>query len=218
MTWGKIASWGFAAAMTAGFGLAVSQAQAAVHAAAVAGPPAGYAPIRTGQGMCLDDKGGVGRDGQPVQLWKCLGNRDQAWRAEPDGTIRNANGYCLGTGTAANGYAATADGARLVMVDCARAYLGSYWTISPFARQIVNKHAAAALDNRQDAQRDGNPLQLWDVANGPPGAQAWTAVPSGGQPPAVTPGLPLEAARRSREHGDIGRPGVRAARIHAQHP
>jgi Ricin-type beta-trefoil lectin domain len=159
VTWGKIASWGVAAAMTAGFGLAVSQAQAAVHAA-VAGPPAGYAPIRTGQGMCLDDKGGVGRDGQPVQLWKCLGNRNEAWRAEPDGTIRNANGYCLGTGTAANGYAATADGARLVMVDCARSYLGSYWTISPFARQIVNKHAAAALDNRQDAQRDGNPVQL----------------------------------------------------------
>ena len=190
MTWGKIASWAVAAAMSAGFGLAVAQAQAGVRAAAVAGPPAGYAPIGTGQGMCLDDKGGVGRDGQPVQLWKCLGNRNQAWRAEPDGTIRNANGYCLGTGTAANGYAATADGARLVMVDCARSYLGSYWTISPFARQIVNKHAAAALDNRQDAQHDGNPVQLWDVANGPPGAQAWTAVPSGGRPPAVTPGRP----------------------------
>jgi hypothetical protein len=29
--------------------------------------------------MCLDDKAGVGRDGQPVQLWKCLGNRNQAY-------------------------------------------------------------------------------------------------------------------------------------------
>jgi hypothetical protein len=189
VTWGKIAWWGVAAAMTAGFWPAVPPPQAAVPAA-MAGLPAGYAPIRTGQGMCLDDKGGVGRDGQPVQLWKCLGNRDQAWRAEPDGTIRNANGYCLGTGTAANGYAATANGARLVMADCARSYLGSYWTISPFARQIVNKHAAAALDNRQDVQRDGNPVQLWDVANGRPAAQAWTAVPSGGRTPAVTPGKP----------------------------
>ena len=118
MTWGKIAWWGVAAAMTAGFWPAVPQPQAAVHAAAMAGPPAGYAPIRTGQGMCLDDKGGVGRDGQPVQLWTCLGNREQEWQAEPDGTIRNANGYCLGTGSAADDYAATADGTRLVMVDC----------------------------------------------------------------------------------------------------
>ena len=87
MTWGKIASWGVAAAMTAGFGPAVSQAQATVHAAALAGPPAGYTPVSTGQGMCLDDTDGVGRDGQPVQLYQCLGNREQAWQAEPDGTI-----------------------------------------------------------------------------------------------------------------------------------
>ncbi|MGH3291995.1 MAG: ricin-type beta-trefoil lectin domain protein [Trebonia sp.] len=190
MTWGKIAWWGVAAAMTAGFGPAGSQAQATAHPAALAGPPAGYAPITTGRGMCLDDKGGVGRDGQPVQLWKCLGNRAQAWRAEPDGTIRNANGYCLGTGSAADGYAATANGARVVMVNCARSAPGGYWTISPFARQIVNKRAVAALDNRQDAQRDGNAVRLWDVGGDRPGAQAWTAVPSGGGTPAVTPGRP----------------------------
>jgi hypothetical protein len=177
VAWGKIASWGVAAAVTAGFWPALSQAQPHAPVPVHAGDPAaGYAPITTGRGMCLDDKAGVGRDGQPVQLWKCLGNRNQAWRAEPDGTIRNVNGYCLGTGTAADGYAASANGARLVMVNCARSYPGSYWTISPFARQIVNKHAAAALDNRQDAQRDGNPVRLWDVAGDRPGAQAWTPV------------------------------------------
>jgi hypothetical protein len=189
VTWGKIASWGVAAAVTAGFLPALSQAQAPVPVAA-GDPAAGYAPITTGRGMCLDDEAGVGRDGHPVQLWKCLGHRSQAWRAEPDGTIRNVNGYCLGTGTAADGYAATANGARVVMVSCARSYPGSYWTISPFARQIVNKHAAAALDNRQDAQRDGNPVRLWDVAGDRPGAQAWTAVPAGGGSPAVIPGEP----------------------------
>ena len=163
MTWGKIALSGVAVAMTAGFGPAAPQTPVVVRAAARAMPPAGYSPIRTGCGMCLDDTGGVGRDGQPVRLWKCLGNREQEWQAEPDGTIRNANGYCLGTGSAADGYAATADGTRLVMVDCSRSYLG--------------------------AQRDGNPVQLWDVAAGQQ-SQDWTAVPSGGGSPLVTPGSP----------------------------
>lgn len=190
MTWGKIASWGVAAAMTAGFGPAVSQAQATVHAAALAGPPAGYAPISTGQGMCLDDTDGIGRDGQPVQLFHCLGNREQAWQAEPDGTIRNANGYCLGTGSAANRYAATANGTRLVMVDCSRSYRGSYWTISPADHQIVNKYAAAAMDNRGDGQRDGNQVRLWDAAAAGSRSRDWTVVPSGGGAPVVTPGDP----------------------------
>ncbi|HEY1665148.1 MAG TPA: ricin-type beta-trefoil lectin domain protein [Trebonia sp.] len=190
MTWGKIASWGVVAAMTAAPGLAAPPAPAVASALAGAEPLAGYLPITTGQGMCLDDTGGVGRDGQPVQLYNCLGNREQAWQAEPDGTIRNADGYCLGTGSAANRYAATANGTRLVMVDCSRSYRGSYWTINPADRQIINKDAVAAMDNRDDVQRDGNPVQLWHVGGDRPGAQAWTAVPSGGGTPAVTPGEP----------------------------
>ncbi|MGH3247031.1 MAG: RICIN domain-containing protein, partial [Trebonia sp.] len=195
MSWGMIASLGVAVAMTAGPGLAAPQTptsaptQTVVRAGAPAGPPAGYRPITTGPGMCLDDTGGVGRDGQPVRLWTCLGNREQAWRAEPDGTIRNANGYCLGTGSAANGYAATAIGSPLVLVDCSRSSLGSYWTLNPFDNQIVNRHADAAIDNARDAQLNGNPVRLGDVAPGRP-SQDWTAVPPGGGSPLVTPGEP----------------------------
>jgi len=179
------------AALAAVLGLAAPRAL--VHAPSAsngAKPPAGYLPIKTRQGMCLDDTAGIGRDGQPVQLWKCLGDRNQAWQAEPDGTIRNANGSCLGTGTAADSYAATANGTRLVMVSCARDYLGSYWTMNSFAHQIVNKHATAAIDNQGDAQRDGNPVQLSAVVAGSPASEYWIAVPSGGGPPAVTPGRP----------------------------
>ena len=212
MIWGKIATLGVAAAMSAGFGTAAqatpaaaratgqgtgpatatapATGQATAPATAWAWAPAGYTPISTGQGMCLDDKGDIARDGQPVVLWTCLGNRDQAWRAEPDGTIRNPNGYCLGTGDAANGYAASADGSPLVMVDCARSYRGSYWTINAFARQIVNKYSGTTLDNEHDAQRDGNLVQLWDAGVGQPSAQEWNAVPAGGGPPVVTPGAP----------------------------
>ena len=86
MTWGKIASWGVAAAMTAAPGLAAPPAPAVASAQAGAEPLAGYTPISTGQGMCLDATDGLGRDGQPVQLNHCLGDREQAWQAEPDGT------------------------------------------------------------------------------------------------------------------------------------
>jgi hypothetical protein len=173
--------------------LALGAPQAFVHAAAassVAKPPAGYTPIETRQGMCLDDTDGIGRDGQPVQLWKCLGDRNQAWQAEPDGTIRNANGWCLGAGTAADHYAATGNGTRLVMVACSRDYLGSYWTMNSFAHQIVNKYATAAIDNQNNAQRNGNRVQIWTAPAGSTASQYWTAVPSGGGSPAVTPGSP----------------------------
>ena len=179
------------AALTAVLGLAPAGALGCHFSeSGPVGPPAGYTPITAGPGLCLDDTAGLGRNGQPVQLWKCLGDRNQAWQAEPDGTIRNANGSCLGTGTAANHYAATANGTRLVMVSCSAHYLGSYWTVNAYARQIVNKYAVAGLDNRGDVQRDGNPVQLWAVASGRPAAQRWTAVPSGGGPRAVTPGRP----------------------------
>jgi hypothetical protein len=63
VTWGKIASWEVAAAVTAGCWPALSQAPAPVPVPVPAGDPAaGYAPITTGRGMCLDDEAGVGRD------------------------------------------------------------------------------------------------------------------------------------------------------------
>ena len=190
--WRKSALCGVGvAALTAVLGLAAPQALVhAPSASSGAKPPAGYTPIKTRQGMCLDDTAGIGRDGQPVQLWKCLGNRNQAWQAEPDGTIRNANGSCLGTGTSANHHAATANGSRLVMVSCSRDYLGSYWTMNSFAHQIVNKYATAAMNNRGDAQRDGNPVQLSDVIAGSPASEYWIAAASGGGSPTVTPGRP----------------------------
>jgi ricin-type beta-trefoil lectin protein/cellulase (glycosyl hydrolase family 5) len=190
MIWGRVAWWGAAAGMAAGLGLAVPRAPAVADALVWAEPPAGYTPITTGQGMCLDDTNDIGADGEPVQLWTCLGNRNQAWQAEPDGTIRNANGWCLGTGSAANSYAATANGTRLVMVACSQHYRGSYWTVNPFAHQIINKYADAAMDNQLDLQQNGNPVQLWSTATGWPKSQDWSAVPSGGGTPVVTQGNP----------------------------
>jgi hypothetical protein len=51
-------------ALTAVVGLAAPQSQAPAHASGAANGarvPAGYTPIQTGQGMCLD--AGPGRDG-----------------------------------------------------------------------------------------------------------------------------------------------------------
>jgi hypothetical protein len=140
--------------------------------------------------MCLDDTSDIGRDGWPVQLWTCEGNVNQAWQAEPDGTIRNANGWCLGTGSAADSYAAIAGGTGLVMVACSGHYLGSYWTVSPFAHRIINRYAGVGMNNQHGLQQNGNPVQLYSTATGSPGSLEWTAVPSGGGSPAVTPGSP----------------------------
>ena len=76
------------------------------------------------------------------------------------------------------------------MVSCSRDYLGSYWTMNSFTHQIVNKYATAAVNNRGDAQRDGNPVQLSDVIAGSPASEYWIAAASGGGSPAVTPGRP----------------------------
>jgi Ricin-type beta-trefoil lectin domain/Cellulase (glycosyl hydrolase family 5) len=184
----RAVAWGAVGALTIGLGLAGVPAPARGDAAARP-MPAGYAPIKTGQGMCLNVPGDRARDGQPVQLWQCLGGAGQAWQAQPDGTIRNANGYCLGTGTAANGYAATANGSSVVMVSCSQASKGSFWTINAHARQIVNRYAEAALDNAGGVQRDGRPVRIWSGA-APAGAQDWAAVPAGGGSPVVRPGRP----------------------------
>src|SRR6185437_12122185 len=70
-----------AAAVAAGSGLAGPPARSAVAAR----PQAGYAPISTGPGMCLDDPGDGAGDGQPVQLWRCLGTGSRSGGPSPTG-------------------------------------------------------------------------------------------------------------------------------------
>jgi hypothetical protein len=93
VTWGKIASWGVAAATQAAPGLAVPPAPAVASALAGAEPLAGYTTISTGQGMCLGVAAGVGRDGQPVQLHNCPGNREQARISVNDGEWATRSQY-----------------------------------------------------------------------------------------------------------------------------
>jgi hypothetical protein len=185
----KAVSCGAVGALAVGLGLGGMQAPARGEAQAWAPPPAGYTAIKTGQGMCLDDIGDTRRDGAPVLLWTCEDSDSQGWQAEPDGTIRNANGYCLGTGTAADGYAAAA-GSRLVMVNCSQGALGSFWTINDYAHQIVNRYAEAVLDDQGGGRRPGAPVRIWGVAAGRASAQDWAAVPAGGGSPVVTPWNP----------------------------
>jgi hypothetical protein len=75
------------------------------------------------------------------------------------------------------------------MVACSGNYHGSYWTLSPSGGRIVNKYAEAAMDNKLGLQQNGNAVQLSSTATAP-GSQDWTAVPSGGGTPVVTPGSP----------------------------
>ncbi|MBM9503046.1 ricin-type beta-trefoil lectin domain protein [Actinacidiphila acididurans] len=67
-------------------------------------PPA-VQQIRLGaQGLCTDDRGGLGRSGDAVQAYFCNGTSAQGWTTYPDGSIR-ALGLCLDVqgGGAGNG-------------------------------------------------------------------------------------------------------------------
>ena len=53
--------------------------------------------IRTfsGQGLCVDDKGGVGNPGDSIDTWACNGTKGQQWRLQNYNLKSGLNGFCL---------------------------------------------------------------------------------------------------------------------------
>jgi hypothetical protein len=71
--------------------LALGGVSSATPTAAASATPATAGPVRLGLGgMCLDNRLGLPTPGNPVQIWRCLGNANQQWRFWPDGSIRPA--------------------------------------------------------------------------------------------------------------------------------
>ena len=71
-----------------------------VHAPQAAAATSGQ--IKTPAGFCLDNKGGLTGQNNPVQIWDCNGTGAQTWTGTEDATIR-VQGRCL---SPASGYAA----------------------------------------------------------------------------------------------------------------
>src|SRR3954462_4100852 len=75
--------------------------------------PSGTIVPTSSRGLCWDAKGGLGREGDPIQLWTCYGAVQQNWSATAAGEIRGINNKCIGLATAVR-----ANGPRLTLQTC----------------------------------------------------------------------------------------------------
>jgi YVTN family beta-propeller protein len=124
-------------------------------------------------GFCLDNTGGSTSNGNPIQVWSCLGDANQGWTYVPsvngvagDYQLQNSNGLCLDDpGDSA------VNGTRVQLWTC----LGDpsqTWTQVTVGSYVeyVNPNGLC-LDNTGNALTDGNRVQVW-ACNGD-AAQQW---------------------------------------------
>ena len=137
-------------------------------------PPVSEVRASKASGFCLDNTGGLAVDGNPIQIWSCLGNADQGWKYVPsvngvtgDYQLENSNGLCLDdpgdsirNGTNVQLWSCLGDASQT----WTQATVGDYV-------EYVNTANGLCLDNTGDALTDGNRVQVWDC-NGDP-AQQW---------------------------------------------
>ncbi len=147
-------------------------------------------------GFCLDNSSGSSRDGNPIQVWSCLGNANQGWTYEPsvngvagDFQLANSNGMCLDDpGDSA------VNGTRVQLWSC----LGDpnqQWTavtVDGSFTEYLNANGLC-LDNAGNAAADGNRVQMW-ACNGD-AAQHWYG-PSP-QSSTIPPAYPVQASQQS---------------------
>ena len=147
-------------------------------------------------GFCLDNSGGSSRDGNPIQVWSCLGNANQGWTHVPsvnrvagDFQLENSNGMCLDDpGDSA------VNGTRVQLWSC----LGNpnqQWTavtVDGSFTEYVNANGLC-LDNTGNAAADGKRVQVW--ACNEDAAQHWYG-PSP-QSSTIPAAYPVQASQQS---------------------
>jgi DNA-binding beta-propeller fold protein YncE len=136
-------------------------------------PPAYPVQASQASGYCLDNAGGSSTDGNPIQVWSCLGNPNQAWKYVPsvngvtgDYQLENSNGLCLDDpGDSA------VSGTRVQLWSC----LGDpsqLWTQKTTGSYVEYVNAnGLCLDNTGNTLTDGNRVQVWTCLADP--AQQW---------------------------------------------
>jgi ricin-type beta-trefoil lectin protein len=132
--------------------LAVSwQLPASPAQADVTGPIRG--PGTTGK--CVDVAGDdVGNNGAPIQIWDCLGVRDQDWTVAADGTVRTL-GKCMDV----EGYG-TANFSKIHLWDC-HGGANQIWQPQPNGA-LRNPVSGRCLDLNAGNTANGVQLQLYD--------------------------------------------------------
>lgn len=126
---------------------------------------------------CLDNFHNRAANANTIQLYRCNNSDAQRWTVEANGTITNANGYCLDV---AGGPNATAKAA--VHLHTCTGSDAQQWSVNYATRTIVHRHTNLCLDDKWRVSTDSNPIWLYQC-NGTP-AQKWSV--SGQQPKPTT--------------------------------
>jgi DNA-binding beta-propeller fold protein YncE len=136
-------------------------------------PPVSEVQASRASGFCLDNTGGLAADGNPIQIWSCLGNPSQGWKYVPsangvagDYQLQNSDNLCLDDpGDSA------VNGTRVQLWSC----LGDAsqtWTQVSVGSYVEYVNAnGLCLDNTGNALTDGNHVQVWACTGDP--AQQW---------------------------------------------
>jgi DNA-binding beta-propeller fold protein YncE len=147
-------------------------------------------------GFCLDNAGGSSADGNPIQVWSCLGNANQGWLyvPQPGGVagayeLENSNGMCLDDpGDAA------VNGTRVQLWSCLGDASQTWTQVAADGSftEYVNANGLC-LDNTGNGATDGNRVQVWACTGD--AAQHWFG--PGAQSSAIPPAYPVRADQQS---------------------
>jgi hypothetical protein len=103
--------------------------------------------------LCVDDTGDATTNGNKIQVWQCLGNANQDWTIEPDGTIQ-INGKCLVTDNDG-----TSNGTKINLYTCT-GDTNQQWTERSDGT-LVNTRSGTCLDDPSASETNGTQLQIW---------------------------------------------------------
>jgi hypothetical protein len=106
----------------------------------------------------------VNQDGQPVQIWDCLGYWNQRWTFDSDGKIVNDGHKCLTASGPGNG-------ASVFITGCSDT-LAQKWEYRP--NGSILGLGGRCLDAPAFAKANGTLLQLWDCNGG--ANQQWNVI------------------------------------------
>ncbi|WP_228556233.1 polysaccharide lyase family 7 protein [Catenulispora pinisilvae] len=152
-----------AALSLTGATLALAPAASAATTTATTGPVTGY------QGLCLDDRGAVTTNLNPVQVYTCNGTNAQQWSADSATNTLQVLGKCLDVNSAG-----TVNGTTVDLYDCNGT--GAQQWVPQSNGELLNPNSGKCLDDTGSGG-SGTQVQIWsctDAAN-----QKW-APPTGG--------------------------------------
>ena len=130
---------------------------------------------------CLDNYGGSSSDGNPIDMWSCNGQYNQAWTEPGDGTIR-VQGSCLDiTG------GSTSPGTALELYHCVSGDAAQQWVVYPDGT-LRNPNSGLCAAVGTTLTSNGSPLVVTATCGANQGSQLW-AVPGNTMPTGAVTGV-----------------------------